>query len=91
MKKLRKPGNVTDCMVGYEKLTYKKGFVFRIFQASTRPAWVSVEGQTRAACVSGAPCSLLACLCSPEKREKKKPPENPLNTTESHSLLLPCK
>ena len=59
-------------MVGYEKLAYKKGFVFRVFQASTRPAWVSVEGQTRAACVSGAPCSLRACFCSPEKREKKK-------------------
>ena len=85
MKKLRKPGNVTDCMVGYEKLAYKKGFVFRVFQASTRPPWVSVEGQTRAVCVSGAPCSLRACLCSPEKHGKKNPrqrtlsiPQNPI-------------
>ena len=89
MKKLCKPGNVTDCMVGYEKyekVPYKKGFVFRVFQASTRPAWVSVEGHTAHLAHS------CACLCSPEKREKKKhTPENPLNTTESHFLLLPCK
>lgn len=49
MKKLRKPGNVTDCMVGYEKLAYK-GFCFSRFSGEHAAA-VGERGGTDTRCV----------------------------------------